>query len=97
MTVISGGDLQGWYDRGKNAGIMYIFDFALFGLGAAALAMLRRARKHFDEEVFLRLTLSIMFVVVSGVSEGLGMRGFDSFFLFGICSRPCRFTLSTRR
>ena len=93
MTVVSGGDLQGWYDRGKNAGVMYLLDFALFGLGAAAFAMLRRAREHFDEEVFLRLALSILFVVASGVSEGLGMRGFDSFFLFGDLFKALSFYL----
>ena len=93
ITVISAGDPQGWFDRGKNAGVMYMFDFVLFGLGAAAFAMLRRARDHFDEEVFLRLALSILFVVVSGVSEGLGMRGFDSFFLLGDILKALSFYL----
>ena len=83
MGVISVGDLEGWYNRGKDAGVMYTVDFLLFGLGTAAFATHRRAREHFNEEVFLRLALSIVFVVISGVSEGLGMRGFDSFFLFG--------------
>ena len=69
------------------------FDFALFGLGAAAFAMLRRAREHFVEEVFLRLALSILFVVVSGISEGLGMRGFGSFFLFGDLFKAMSFYL----
>ena len=55
--------------------------------------MLRRAREHFDEEVFLRLALSIVFVVVSGVSEGLGMRGFDSLFLFGDLFKALSFYL----
>ena len=93
MTVISGGGFQGWYARGTTSGVMYIFDIVLLGLGAAAFAMHRRAREHFDEEVFLRLALSILFVVVSGVSEGLGMRGFDSFFLFGDLSKSLSFYL----
>ena len=72
---------------------MYVGDIAIFGLGAAAFAMLRRAREHFDEEVFLRLALSIVFLVVSGVSEGLGLRGFDSFFLFGDLFKALSFYL----
>ena len=93
MTVISGGGLQGWYDRGKHVEFMYLCDFALFGLGVAAFAMLCNEREHFNEEVFLRLALSIVFLVVSGVSEGLGMRGFDSFFLFGDLFKALSFYL----
>ena len=93
VAIISEGDLLGWYNRGKHGGFMYPFDVALFGLGAAAFAMLRRAREHFDEEVFLRLALSILFLVVSGVSEGLGMGGFGTFFLFGDLFKALSFYL----
>jgi len=93
MMTISGGTYQSWYNRGAHAGFMNVSDFCLFGMGVAAFAMLRRARKHFDEEVFLRLALSIVFVVVSGVSEGLGRRGFDSFFLFGDLFKALSFYL----
>jgi PAS domain S-box-containing protein len=83
MMSISGGIFQGWYNRGAHAWFMNVSDFCLFGLGVAAFAMLRRAREHFDAEVFLRLALSIVFVVVSEVSEGLGRRGFESLYMFG--------------
>ncbi|MGA8752959.1 MASE3 domain-containing protein [Candidatus Deferrimicrobium sp.] len=83
MMTISGGTFQGWYDRETHAWFMNVSDFCLFGLGVAAFAMLRRAREHFDGQVFLRLALSIVFVVVSEVSEGLGRRGFESLYLFG--------------
>ena len=83
MMTISGGIFQSWYNRGAHAWFMNVSDFCLFGLGVAAFAMLRRAREHFDGEVFLRLALSIVFVVVSEVSEGLGRRGFESLYMFG--------------
>jgi len=93
MAVITGGTFQSWYDRGAHIWFMNVNDFVLFGLGVAAFAMLRRAREHFDEEVFLRLALSIVFVVVSGVSEGLGMRGFESFYMFGDLFKALSFYL----
>ena len=83
LVTISGGTFQGLYDRGAHAGVMNVSDLCLFGLGVAALVMLWRAREHFDGEVFLQLALSVVFVVVSDVSEGLGRRGFESFYMFG--------------
>ena len=83
LVTISGGTFHGWYDRGAHAGIMNVSDLCLFGLGVAALVMLWRAREHFDGEVFLQLALSVVFVVVSDMSEGLGRRGFESFYMFG--------------
>ncbi|MGZ8430123.1 MAG: MASE3 domain-containing protein, partial [Candidatus Deferrimicrobiaceae bacterium] len=83
MMSISGGIFQGWYNRGAHAWFMNVSDFCLFGLGVAAFAMLRRVRDHFEGEVFLRLALSIVFVVVSEVSEGLARRGYESLYLFG--------------
>ena len=50
-------------------------------LGMAAFGMLHRAREHFDDEVFLQLSLSILFAVASGFTDGLGMKGFDGLFL----------------
>ena len=93
MMSITGGTFQSWFDRGEYAGFMNVSEFALFGLGVAAFATLRRARAHFDEEVFLRLALSIVFVVVSGVLEGVGMRGAVSFLLFGDLFKALSFYL----
>jgi PAS domain S-box-containing protein len=90
---ISGGIFQGWYNRGAHAWFMNVSDFCLFGLGVAAFAMLRRARAHFDGQVFLRLTLSIVFLVVSEVSDGLGMRGFETLYLFGDLFKALSFYL----
>ena len=83
LATISGGAFHGWYGRGAHSGIMNVSDLCLFGLGVAASVMLWRAREHFDGEVFLQLVLSIVFVVVSDVSEALGRRGFESFYMFG--------------
>ncbi len=83
ILTISGGIFQNWYNRGAHAGIMNMSDLCLFGLGVAAFAMLRRAREQFDGGVFLQLALSVVFVVVSEVSEGLGRRGYESLYMLG--------------
>ncbi len=83
ILTISGGIFQNWYNRGAHAGIMNMSDLCLFGLGVAAFAMLRRARAQFDGGVFLQLALSVVFVVVSEVSEGLGRRGYESLYMLG--------------
>jgi PAS domain S-box-containing protein len=81
VWTILRGKFQVWFDRGTSAWFMDMNLLVLFSLGFASIAMLRRARDHFDGEVFLRLALSIGFLMVSQVSELLVVRGFESFYL----------------
>jgi PAS domain S-box-containing protein len=83
IAAISAGMLQTWFDHGEHAWFMGLNDIALIGLGGFAYARLRRKREHFDGELFECFALSILVAVVSGVAEGLGMRGFETLFLFG--------------
>ena len=93
LVTVSGGAFQSWYASVVHARFMNVSDLCLFGLGVAAFAMLRRARAHFDGEVFLRLILSIVLLVVSEVSDGLGMRGFETLYLFGDLFKALSFYL----
>ncbi len=93
LVTVSGGAFQSWYASVVHARFMNVSDFCLFGLGVAAFAMLRRARAHFDGEVFFRLILSIVLLVVSEVSDGLGMRGFETLYLFGDLFKALSFYL----
>ncbi len=82
VATIYGGVIPVRFDRVEyTPWIIYVNIVALSGLGIAAFGMLRRAREHFDDEVFLLLSLSILFAVASGVTDGLGMKGFDGLFL----------------
>ncbi len=83
VGAISGGMFHGWFDHAAHPWFMGMNDLALFGLGAAAYAMLRRKREHFDRELLDCLSLSILIAVLSGVAEGLGMRGYAKLFLLG--------------
>ena len=94
MATIYGGVIPDRYGRVEYT--PWIIDaniVALCGLGMAAFGMLHRAREHFDEEVFLQLSLSILFAVTSGVTDGLGMKGFDGLFLLGDVFKALSFYL----
>ncbi len=71
----------GWFDHLAHPRFMGALDLGLYFLGAAGYAGLRRVRGRFDEEVYLRLALSILLAIGSVGAEGLGMRRFAAFSL----------------